>query len=65
MTWNPISTGPRDGRQVLLHHDSWYMPVIQGSWDAHEQAWRVLGFGCVASQPQLWHPLPDSPQGVK
>ncbi|MEN5154732.1 hypothetical protein [Stenotrophomonas muris] len=60
--WQPISTAPKHGQPVLLDHPDWHSRVMRGGWDAHELAWRVHGFGCPATQPTKWHPLPAPPE---
>ena len=59
--WAYIDTAPKDGHSILLFHPEWTFRVRQGGWDAHESAWRVYGYGCVAAQPTMWHPLPPDP----
>lgn len=59
--WAHIDTAPKDGGSVLLFNPDWLFKVRQGGWDAHEKAWRVYGYGCVAAQPIKWHPLPLAP----
>lgn len=60
--WQPIETAPKDGTPVLLDHPDWHMRVLRGGWDVDELAWRVGGFGCPATQPTKWHPLPAPPE---
>ncbi|MCX2894363.1 hypothetical protein ORG27_12325 [Stenotrophomonas lactitubi] len=60
--WQPIETAPRDGQPVLLDHPKWHTRVLRGGWDVDEMAWRVDGFGCPATQPTKWHPLPAAPE---
>lgn len=62
MSWERMETCPRDGSHVLLHHPAWNIQRVQGWWDAEEKAWRLLKWGCVATQPELWHPLPSLPE---
>jgi len=62
--WQPIETAPKDGRPLLLDHPDWHTRVLRGGWDAHEQAWRAHGFGCPATQPSHWHPLPGQPEVI-
>lgn len=65
MTWKPISSAPRDGTPIILYHPEWQVKRLQGGWDAHEEAWRVHGWGCPATQPDLWHPMPPLPEPPK
>ncbi|WP_164241969.1 hypothetical protein [Stenotrophomonas maltophilia] len=60
--WQPIESAPKDGRPLLLDHPDWHTRVLRGAWDAHELAWRVHGFGCPATQPTKWQPLPAPPE---
>ncbi|MGY5921364.1 hypothetical protein ACS9ZL_08460 [Stenotrophomonas africana] len=60
--WQPIETAPKDGRPLLLDHPGWHTRVLRGGWDAHDLAWRVHGFGCPATQPSKWQPLPAPPE---
>lgn len=60
--WQPIESAPKDGRPLLLDHPDWHSRVMRGGWDAHELAWRVHGFGCPATQPSHWQPLPAPPE---
>lgn len=62
--WMPIETADKaknSGQPILLYGPNWYAPVHSGGWDAHEQAWRVYGYGCPAKQPTHWMPLPKPP----
>lgn len=60
--WEPIDSAPKDGTPVLLDHQDWHSRVLRGGWDAHEKAWRTHGFGCPATQPSHWMPLPAAPE---
>lgn len=60
--WQPIESAPKEGENVLLDHPNWGQRILIGSWDDNEQAWRVLGWGCPATQPTQWHPLPSLPE---
>jgi hypothetical protein len=61
--WQPIETAPyRHGRLVLVFCEKWGGGQVQiASWDEDEQAFRVQGYSCRASQPSHWMPLPEAP----
>lgn len=61
MEWRTIDSAPRDGTPIILFNEKWDVKRLGGGWDAHEEAWRVAGFGCPAEQPTLWHPFPPYP----
>lgn len=66
MEWQPIETGPKDGRWILLHFhcapDG--VGVFVGKWaspkgfDFH---WCIEGRGTPGIGPSHWMPLPDPP----
>ena len=68
--WQPISTAPHDGTEVLLWWPYWRKrPVIgvwkQGEWQTEAKLWDY-GTGSPEelekAQPQAWQPLPIPPQ---
>ena len=63
MTWQPISTVPRDGTRVLLYFtDGFPKSRIQtGHWLPELECWLAGGLALKARRVSHWMPLPDPP----
>ncbi len=59
MKWEPISTAPKDGSEIL----AWYGQMIfLASWIDAQNAWLTRGNGIIF--PIRWMPLPEPPEDV-
>jgi hypothetical protein len=56
MAWQPMSTAPRDGTEILV---SDYDAIEIISWDSDNGIWRTRDYGYF--YPSAWQPLPDHP----
>lgn len=55
-TWNPISSAPRDGRQMILLLTPSRFPQV-----AYSNTWWTAGFS-VECKPTHWMPIPELPK---
>ena len=61
MTWQPIETAPKDGREVLVAVDKSYTGgVLVALWCAHDEAWK--DWDLDTWEPTHWMPLPEPPE---
>ncbi len=60
MTWQPISTVPKDGTKILLYNKDWYHVEI-ACWETNEdipEGWWEVEFDCMdALEPTHWMPF--------
>lgn len=70
LDWQPISTAPKDGREILIRQTG--DGVCRGSWgnasndwlisaSDNDWAWTPSGQIQHAQQPSHWAPLPKGP----
>jgi len=73
MTWQPISTAPKNGERLLLWVPKTNKGIVIGKWGSRYvthsleiHGWFLDGFDLPFDSdpylPTLWQPLPDRPQ---
>lgn len=60
MTWNDVSTAPKDGTRILAYWRSW---VTIALWNLRVNNWQEWPDGDFDTGGELthWMPLPDPP----
>lgn len=66
MTWQPISTAPRDGTEFLAWTGkrevmNWPADCWPGQWVQRDGKWYGQG---TMHMPTAWHPLPQPPENL-
>lgn len=67
MTWQPISTAPKDGTHILLwvgttYRGYWATFSDNGAWDDPLLYWQKADTAFSPLTPTHWQPLPPPPE---